>query len=82
MWVNDIQCVTMGHGFKADIVRHAYYGTDRVVEDLCLMDGQQNCTGFIEIQVNWVMRDKQTGLVNGIRQPPDTYLHSNLETVV
>jgi hypothetical protein len=81
MWVNDIECVTLGHGFNAEIVRHAYYGSDCVIEDLRIMDGEQNCTGFIEIQPNWVMRDKRTGLVNSIRQPLDTYAHWNSETV-
>ncbi|CAF5059153.1 unnamed protein product, partial [Rotaria sp. Silwood1] len=32
--VNDIECVTLGHGFQEDIVRHAYYGSQRVIKDL------------------------------------------------
>ena len=77
MWTNDVECVTLGHGFKEDIVRHAYYGTDRVLEDLRLMDGQQNCTGLIEIQVNWVIRDKRTGLASVIQQPPNISDHNS-----
>ena len=69
IWINDIECVTLGHGFKEDIVRHAYYGTQRVIEDLRFFDGQQKCTGLIEIQSKWIIRNKRTGLVNGIRQP-------------
>jgi hypothetical protein len=72
MWVNDVECVTLGHGFKENIVRHAYYGTSRVLEDLRRMDEQQNCTGLIEMQANWIMRDKRTGLVSVIRPPPNT----------
>jgi hypothetical protein len=64
-----VECVSLGHGFKEDIVRHVYYGSERVIEDLRTMDGQQKCTGFIQIQSKWVMRNKRTGLVNGIRQP-------------
>ncbi|CAF0990373.1 unnamed protein product [Rotaria sordida] len=77
IWVNDIECVTLGHGFKEDIVRHIYYGSERVIEDLRIMDGQQNCTGFIEIQSKWVIRNKRTGLVNGIRQPENIDIISN-----
>jgi hypothetical protein len=69
IWVNDVECVTLGHAFKDDIVRHVYYGSKRVIKDLRIMDEQQRCTGFIEIQSNWIIRNKRTGLVNGIRQP-------------
>lgn len=69
IWINDVECITLGHGFKEDIIRHVYYGTERIIEDLRIMDGQQQCTGFIEMQPKWVIRNKRTGLVNGIRQP-------------
>ncbi|CAF2924759.1 unnamed protein product [Rotaria sp. Silwood2] len=77
IWINDIECVTLGHGFKEDIVRHVYYGSERVIEDLRIMDGEQNCTGFIEIQPKWLIRNKRTGLVNGIRQPENIDIISN-----
>ncbi len=66
--VNDIDCVTLGHEFKEDIVRHAYYGSKRIIEDLRILDGEQQCTGFIEIQPTCIMRNKLTGLVHCIRQ--------------
>lgn len=69
IWVNNVECVTLGHGFMEDVVRHTYYGTDRVLKDLSLMDEQQNCTGMIEVQPNWIKRDKRTELVNGIKMP-------------
>ncbi len=69
IWVNDVECVTLGHEFKDDIVSHFYYGSKRVVEDLRILDEKQRCAGFIEIQPNWIMRNKRTGLVNRIRQP-------------
>jgi len=68
IWINDIECITLGHDFKEDIVRHSYYGNQRVIEDLRILDEQQKCTGFIEIQPKWMIRNKRTGLVNGIRQ--------------
>lgn len=67
IFVNDIECVTLGHGFKDDIVRHAYYGTQRVIEDLRRLDNEQNHSGIIEINEHTLMRSKQTGLVQGLR---------------
>ncbi|CAF1014129.1 unnamed protein product [Rotaria sordida] len=67
MFVNDIECVTLGHGFKDDVVRHAYYGTQRVIEDLHQLDYEQNNTGIIEITQNTLIRNKKTGLVSGLR---------------
>jgi Mg-chelatase subunit ChlD len=32
-------CVTLGHGFEGPVVSHAYFGTDRVVDDLRRMRG-------------------------------------------
>jgi hypothetical protein len=72
IWINDVECVTLGHHFKEDIVRHDYFGSEHVIEDLRILDGQQKCTGFIEIQPKWIGRNKRTGLVNGIRSPHNT----------
>jgi hypothetical protein len=66
--VNDVECVTLGHGFKEDAVRHAYYGTQRVIEDLCQLDAEQNNSGVIEITEETLIRNKQSGLVSGLRQ--------------
>lgn len=67
IWVNNVECVTLGHGFKDDIVRHAYYGTQRVIEDLARLDCEQNNSGIIEITEDILIRNKRTGLVNGLR---------------
>lgn len=40
--VNGIGCVTLGHGFKGDVVNHDYYGTSRVIDDLRSQDGWAN----------------------------------------
>jgi hypothetical protein len=71
MLVNDVECVTLGHGFQDDIVRHSYYGTQRVIEDLRRLDNEQNNSGIIEITEEALIRNKQTGLVSGLR-PIDT----------
>jgi len=77
IWINDVECVALGHEFKEDIVRHAYYGSKRVIEDLRILDGEQQCTGFIEIQPKWIVRNKRTGLVNSIRQPQNSEIISD-----
>jgi hypothetical protein len=46
-----------------------YFCKTKKKNNLRIMDEQQRCTGFIEIQSNWIIRNKKTGLVNGIRQP-------------
>lgn len=77
VWINDVECVTLGHGFQDDIVRHRYYGTERVIEDLRCLDGEGKCTGVIEIQSEWLVRNKRTGLIHGIRRPVNNNLISN-----
>jgi hypothetical protein len=69
--VNNVECVTLGHGFQDDIVRHTYYGTQRVIKDLCRLDSEQNNSGIIEITEEALIRNRQTGLVSGLR-PIDT----------
>jgi len=65
--VNDVECITLGHGFKDDVLRHNYYGTHRIIEDLRLLDSQQNANGLVRIQINDIQRNKRTGLVNRIQ---------------
>lgn len=67
--VNDVECVTLGHGFKEDVVRHTYYGSQRVIEDLQRLNLEQNNAGFIEITEETLVRNSQTGLVNGLQLP-------------
>lgn len=69
MWINDVECVTLGHGFTEDVVRHAYFGGDQVLEDLRVLNGEQSCTGVVEIESSWLVRNKRTGRICGIRQP-------------
>lgn len=67
--VNDIECVTLGHAFKEDVVRHIYYGSQKVIEDLQGLDLEQNNGGFIEITEENLVRNNQTGLVRGLQLP-------------
>jgi hypothetical protein len=62
--INGIECVTLGHNFKGDVIEHPYYGTNQVLEDLRTMDVFNN--GFIELFSPSTVRNKETGLVSGI----------------
>lgn len=66
--VNDVECVTLGHGFKDDIVRHSYYGTKRVIEDLRRLDNEQHNSGIIQITANDLIRSQTSGLVAGVKR--------------
>ena len=65
--VSGIPCVTLGHGFREDVVRHSYYGSERVLLDLQRLDNEQNKGGIIEISEDAVVRNKQTSLVSGLQ---------------
>ncbi len=35
MLINGVECISMGHGFTDnDVVKHEFFGTQRIVEDL------------------------------------------------
>jgi len=61
--VNNIECVTLGHNFQEDVVRHPYFGSDLVIQDLETMRGWDN--GLI-LLTPAATRNTQTGLVTSI----------------
>lgn len=65
--VNNTECVTLGHGFKEDIVRHNYYGSERVIEDLQRLDHEQKKSGIVEISEQTLVRHGRTGRVRGLQ---------------
>jgi len=66
MVINDVECVTLGHGFEGDVVQHPYYGTERVLLDLRSMRGWE--AGLVELGTGCVLRNEETGLVCGLRE--------------
>jgi len=64
MEINGVDCVTLGHGFEEEVVRHSYFGTSRVLEDLQRMPGWSE--GLIELEAGCVQRDSVSGLVVGL----------------
>jgi hypothetical protein len=61
--INDIECVTLGHNFQEDIVKHPYFGTRSVIRDLKGMPGWNE--GRINIENSHFTYDKETSLING-----------------
>ena len=48
MIVEGMECITLGHGLKNDVVAsHDYLGTSAIIEDLKLMEGWSN--GSVEV---------------------------------
>ena len=66
--VNGVECVTLAHGFQEDVVRHAYYGSDRVLADLHRLDLGQNRDGIVQLKEDSLRRNRQSGVVLGLQQ--------------
>ena len=62
--INDVTCITLGHGFDADVARHPYFGTKRVTRDLSRLPADAN--GVIHAHASWINRNALTTLVTGI----------------
>jgi len=58
--VEGFECVTLGHGLMDETVRHPYYGSDRVIEELKALNGWEE--GLINLDDFKVQRD-ENGLV-------------------
>ena len=67
-YINDIPCITLAHGYMNGILRHPYFGTHDVLQDLQNMDGWDN--GHITIWDNSTIRNTNTGLVKKMLYNP------------
>jgi len=65
MIINDIECVTLGHGLKEPVVDHDYFGSDRVVSDLRKFDSWSH--GIVELAPECIVRDQKTRHICGIK---------------
>ena len=63
IYINDIECVTLGHGIQNDdVVSHDYFGNMRkIINDLDKMRGWDE--GKIILKNNPIIKDSNTGLV-------------------
>eukprot|EP00798_Chlamydomonas_sp_ICE-L_P026003 gene26003-11694_t len=61
--VDGVECVTLGHGFQEDVVRHPFFGSQAVVEELQMLPGWSD--GFIQMDSaeGGCRVDATTGLV-------------------
>jgi hypothetical protein len=69
MLINNVPCITLGHGILNDsVASHAFYGTERVFQALRDIDkkGFDDC-GHVILQEGCVLKDPETGLACGFR---------------
>lgn len=64
MEIGGIECVTYAHGFQEEVVRHQYFGTQRIIDDLKQMDGWES--GYVTLPPNCLIRDPISRLVIGL----------------
>jgi Mg-chelatase subunit ChlD len=64
MIVNGVTCVTLAHHYDEEVVRHSYFGSQKVLEDLRCMYGFER--GLVEVRSDCFVRDAQTGLICAI----------------
>jgi len=65
MIINGVSCVTLGHNIKEETVSHPYFGSQKIIEDLQLLNGWNS--GLVELVYGCLLRDTN-GLVCGIYQ--------------
>ena len=56
--INNIKCITLGHNYSDNVVRHKYFGSKKVIHDLQEMNGWSN--GFIELKQYNALRERIT----------------------
>eukprot|EP01065_Artemidia_motanka_P007056 TRINITY_DN1346_c0_g1_i1.p1 TRINITY_DN1346_c0_g1~~TRINITY_DN1346_c0_g1_i1.p1 ORF type:complete len:734 (+),score=222.18 TRINITY_DN1346_c0_g1_i1:69-2270(+) len=65
LMVDGCECVSLGHCLDSDdVVRHAYFGSRRVVDDLSRMPGWQK--GLVDVPPGCFTRCAETGVVQGM----------------
>ena len=62
--VNSVKCITFGHNYNFNILKHPYFGSDKIINDLRKFTNFNK--GFIEINESNIYRDNNTNLVNKI----------------
>mmetsp|Transcript_139538 Transcript_139538/g.446502 ORF Transcript_139538/g.446502 Transcript_139538/m.446502 type:complete len:672 (-) Transcript_139538:100-2115(-) len=60
-----VACAALAHGIEEGAARHAYFGTNKVLEDLRGFPGYDS--GLVEVLAGDVVRDVETGLVCRLR---------------
>jgi len=63
--IGGVQCVTLGHGKTGEGVEHAYFGSQKVIDDLKAVSEWHS--GFAEIAMTAFLRDEATHKICGLR---------------
>ncbi|EAR87575.1 von willebrand factor type A domain protein, putative (macronuclear) [Tetrahymena thermophila SB210] len=66
MEINGIECVTYAHNFQEEIVKHDFFGTEKIITELKKMIGWEN--GYVTLSTDCMIRDPTTTLVIGLKQ--------------
>jgi hypothetical protein len=66
MVINGVTCVTLGHRFQDEVVKHPYFGSQLVINDLQKMNGWEG--GLVQLHPGCIVRDSSTSLVCGLKQ--------------
>ena len=60
VYVNNILCICLGHKYKEGILKHAYFGSDKVYYDLNkVYNYQKGENGLVEIKSDWFIRNSE-----------------------
>lgn len=63
--INGIICVTLGHNFTENVVKHEYFGSQKVVYDIHKL----SVNGYATITRDFFTRSTTTNQINGIIKP-------------
>jgi len=69
--INNTWCICLGHNYTYGILKHEYFGSQKIHDDLSKMRGWNN--GLVEINSNDLSRDMNTGLICEINQSIDYF---------
>ena len=84
--ISKTPCITLGHGYTEGILRHPYFGTRKVIDDLSKIKGFQD--GHIMIYPNWFKREgpplDESGVntINKIEDPQSIFEVENVIQVI
>lgn len=76
LFINGMQCVTLGHGVVSDAVAsHPYFGSAQVIKDLSRMWGWSR--GLVEFDEGCLFRSESTGLLSRFDPQRELGAHDN-----
>ena len=73
--INNITCVTLGHTFTESVVKHDYFGSYKVINDI--IDLGIDSDGYTVIHHNYITRNNVTNEISSIKKPNDVVIVNN-----